>query len=57
MSESKSVEPPPLPGAEKILTMLRDASPQEWLDRIASIVQLGEVELAMYLLNEYRARF
>ena len=45
------------PGAEKMMQVLQDAEQHVWLDRIADIVKAGDVELAMYLLNQYRIKF
>jgi hypothetical protein len=56
LSASSSETPPP-PGAEKVLVMLRKAPQQEWLDTIASIVQLGDIKLALYLLQKYQEEF
>lgn len=44
------------PGAEKMLSFLQGAEQQAWLDRIADIVKAGDVELAIYLLNQYRIK-
>jgi hypothetical protein len=57
MKVSRRRESPAPPGAEKLLVMLEGANQQEWLDQIASIVQLGNIDLAIYLLGRYRDRF
>jgi hypothetical protein len=45
------------PGAELVLSFLQGAGQQAWLDLIAEIVKAGDVELAMYLLSQYRIKF
>jgi hypothetical protein len=45
------------PGAEKVMEFLQNAEQHVWLDRIADIVKAGDVELAMYLLGQYRIKF
>ena len=57
MSASSNREPPLPPGAEKLLMTLAGATPQEWLNRISRVVLLGDIDLAIYLLKEYRDRF
>ena len=57
LSISRSQGPPSPPGSEKLLAMLRGAPRREWLNQISSIVLLGDIDLAIYLLREYRDRF
>lgn len=45
------------PGAELVLSFLQGAGQQAWLDLIAEIVKAGDVELAIYLLSQYRIKF
>lgn len=45
------------PGAEKMMEFLQDAEQHVWLDHIADIVKAGDVELAMYLMGQYRIKF
>ena len=44
-------------GADSMLALLEGADPQTWLDGIAAIVRRGDIELAIYLLRQYRIVF
>lgn len=48
----------PVPaGAERLLASLQDAQERAWRYHISGLVSRGDVDTALYLLNQYRKKF